>query len=36
LRQSDFGVAIASVAGGALKLKDDLKFGFFLIARRKN
>lgn len=36
LRQSDFGLAIASVAGGALKLKDELKFGFFLIARRKD
>jgi polyisoprenoid-binding protein YceI len=36
LRQSDFGLTIASVAGGALKLKDELKFGFFVIARRKN
>lgn len=36
LLQSDFGMKIASVAGGTLKLKDDLRFAFFVIARRKN
>jgi polyisoprenoid-binding protein YceI len=36
LLQSDFGLKIASVANGTLKLKDELKFGFFLIARRKD
>ena len=36
LLQSDFGLRIASVAGGTLKLKDELKFGFFLVARRKD
>jgi polyisoprenoid-binding protein YceI len=35
MMQTDFGLKIASVADGALKLKDELKFGFFLIARRK-
>jgi polyisoprenoid-binding protein YceI len=35
LMQSDFGLKIASVANGALKLKDEIKLGFFLIARRK-
>lgn len=35
LMQSDFGLKIASVANGALKLKDELKLGFFLVARRK-
>jgi polyisoprenoid-binding protein YceI len=34
--QSDFGLKIASVANGTLKLKDELKFGFFLVARRKD
>ena len=29
LRQSDFGLKIASVANGTLKLKDELKVGFF-------
>ena len=36
LLQSDFGLKIASVASGTLKLKDELKFGFFLVARRKD
>jgi polyisoprenoid-binding protein YceI len=36
LLQTDFGLKIASVAGGTLKLKDELKFGFFLVARRKS
>jgi polyisoprenoid-binding protein YceI len=35
LLQSDFNLKIASVANGTLKLKDELKFGFFVIARRK-
>jgi len=35
LTQTDFGLKIASIANGALKLKDELKFGFFLVARRK-
>jgi polyisoprenoid-binding protein YceI len=32
--QTDFGLKIASVAGGSLKLKDELKCTYFLIARR--
>jgi polyisoprenoid-binding protein YceI len=32
--QSDFGLQIASVAGGTLKLKDELKFSYFILARR--
>jgi polyisoprenoid-binding protein YceI len=34
--QSDYGLKIASVANGTLKLKNELKFGFFLVARRKS
>jgi polyisoprenoid-binding protein YceI len=35
LKQSDFQIKPVSVAGGALKLKDELKFTFELIARRQ-
>jgi polyisoprenoid-binding protein YceI len=34
LMQSDFALKIASVAGGSLKLKDEIKCGYFMIARR--
>jgi polyisoprenoid-binding protein YceI len=34
LRQSDYQVKPISVAGGALKLKDELKFSFEVIARK--
>jgi polyisoprenoid-binding protein YceI len=36
LLQSDFGLKIASVAEGTLKLKDELQFGYFVIARRRD
>ena len=35
LRQSDFQIKPVSVAGGALKLKDELKFNFEMVARRQ-
>jgi polyisoprenoid-binding protein YceI len=35
LRQSDYGVKPISVAGGALKVKDELKFSFEMVARKK-
>jgi polyisoprenoid-binding protein YceI len=35
LRQSDYGIKPISFAGGALKLKDELKFHFELVARQK-
>ena len=35
LRQSDYQVKPVVVAGGALKLKDELKFSFEMVARRK-
>jgi hypothetical protein len=34
--QSDFGLRVATVAGGALKLKDELKCGYFVLGRRQN
>jgi polyisoprenoid-binding protein YceI len=36
LRQSDYQIKPVSVAGGALKLKDELKFSFEIIARRQD
>lgn len=35
LRQSDYNIKPVSVAGGALKLKDELKFSFEIVARRQ-
>lgn len=35
LRQSDYGIKPVSFAGGALRLKDDLKFSFELVARQQ-
>jgi polyisoprenoid-binding protein YceI len=35
LSQSNYGVKPISVAGGALKLKDELKFSFEIVARKQ-
>lgn len=35
LKQSDYLIKPVSVAGGALKLKDELKFSFELVARKQ-
>jgi polyisoprenoid-binding protein YceI len=35
LSQTDYGIKLVSVAGGALKLKDELKFSFEIVARRQ-
>jgi polyisoprenoid-binding protein YceI len=35
IQQSDFDIAPVSVAGGALKLKDELKFAFDIVARKQ-
>jgi polyisoprenoid-binding protein YceI len=35
LRQTDYGIKLISFAGGALKLKDELKFSFEIVARRQ-
>ena len=34
IRQSDFDIAPAKVAGGLLTLRDELKFAFFIVARQ--
>jgi polyisoprenoid-binding protein YceI len=36
LRQSDYDIKIASIAGGTLKLQDELKFSFYVVARRQD
>jgi polyisoprenoid-binding protein YceI len=35
LKQTDYQIKPLSIAGGALKLKDDLKFSFEMVARRQ-
>jgi polyisoprenoid-binding protein YceI len=36
IMQSDFGLRIASVAGGTLKLKDELRCAYFILGRRQD
>ena len=36
ISQLDFGLKIASVAGGTLKIKDELKFAYFILGRRRD
>ena len=36
LRQSDYGIQPFSFAGGALRLKDEVKFSFELVARQQD
>ena len=35
LRQTDYQIKLISIAGGALKLKDELKFSFEMVAREQ-
>jgi len=35
LNQSDYNIKLISVAGGALKVKDELKFSFEIVARKQ-
>lgn len=35
LKQTDFGIRPVSVAGGALKVKDELRFTFEMVARKQ-
>ncbi|HTX36278.1 MAG TPA: YceI family protein [Bryobacteraceae bacterium] len=35
IRQTDYGMRLVSVAGGTLKLRDELKFSFDILAHRK-
>lgn len=35
VKQTDFGIHTASVAGGTLKMKDEVKIAFFVVARKQ-
>jgi polyisoprenoid-binding protein YceI len=35
LNQSDYGIKPISIAGGAMKVKDELKFSFEIVARKQ-
>ena len=35
LRQTDYSIRIASIAGGTLRLQDELKFSFYVVARKQ-
>jgi hypothetical protein len=35
VKQTEFGISIASVAGGTLKMKDELKIAFFIVAKKQ-
>jgi polyisoprenoid-binding protein YceI len=35
IRQSDYGIRVASIAGGTLRLQDELKFSFYVVARKQ-
>jgi polyisoprenoid-binding protein YceI len=35
LLQSDYGIRIASIAAGTLKLQDELKFSFYVVGRKQ-
>jgi polyisoprenoid-binding protein YceI len=35
VKQTDFGIAVASIAGGTLKMKDELKIAFFIVAKKQ-
>jgi polyisoprenoid-binding protein YceI len=36
VRQTDYNMHIANIAGGTLKLQDELKFSFYVVARKQN
>lgn len=36
LLQSDYDMQIASIAGGTLRLQDELKFTFYVVGRKQN
>jgi polyisoprenoid-binding protein YceI len=34
VKQSEYGIATASIAGGTLKMRDELKIAFFIVAKK--
>jgi polyisoprenoid-binding protein YceI len=35
IKQSEYGIVVASIAGGTLKMKDELKVAFFIVAKKQ-
>jgi polyisoprenoid-binding protein YceI len=35
VRQTDYAIRVASIAGGTLRLQDELKFSFYVVARKQ-
>ena len=35
VKQSEYDITIASIAGGTLKMKDELKIAFFIVAKKQ-
>jgi polyisoprenoid-binding protein YceI len=35
VKQSEYGITIASIAGGTLRMKDELKVAFFIVAKKQ-
>lgn len=35
VRQTDFGIPLVSVAGGTIKVKDELKLAFYMVGRKR-
>ena len=35
MKQSEYDIAIASIAGGTLKMRDELKIAFFIVAKKQ-
>lgn len=35
VRQTDYDIRVASIAGGTLRLQDELKFSFYVVARKQ-
>jgi polyisoprenoid-binding protein YceI len=34
LQQPNYNIAIASIAGGSMRLREELKFSFYVVARK--
>jgi polyisoprenoid-binding protein YceI len=35
VRQTDYDIRVASIAGGTLRLQDELKLSFYVVARKQ-
>jgi hypothetical protein len=35
VKQTEYAIPMASIAGGTLKMKDELKVAFFIVAKKQ-